>query len=180
MQENKTDKITKTLRAACEKGDLKSVKYHLRNKSQVNAKNAAGFFPLGAAAYGGHPDIVQFLLRHGASINMRSRCGWTPLYIAAQRGHNEAAKILINNKALLNVLTKPDYNSPDRFAPINIACSRGHFDIVKYLVKAGANINLKNGNKETPFDVAVKRRRYKLACFLALNGGKPATQKDFI
>lgn len=179
MKENK-EKIVKTLRAACEKGDLKSVKYHLKNKPKINKKNAAGFFPLGAAAYGGHPEIVKLLLRYGAHINMRSSCGWTPLYIATQRGHIEVARMLIKKKALLNVLTKPDYNSPDRFSPIHIACERGHFQIVKHLVNAGAKINLKNGNKETPFDIAVKRRRYKLACYLALNGGKPASQKDFI
>lgn len=69
----KADKIIKTLRAACKKGDLKSVKYHLKNDAKINDKNAAGFFPLGAAAYGGHPEIVKLLLRSGAHINMRAQ-----------------------------------------------------------------------------------------------------------
>ena len=170
------DKITKTLLSACGKGDLKSVKYHLKNNAKINGKNSVGFFPLGGAANGNHPEIAKLLIKSGAHINMRSVYGWTPLFIAACRGHTQVAEILINKGALLNVLTKSGYQSPDRYAPIHIACEKNHFEIVKLLVKAGAKINLKNGNKETPFDIAVKQRRYKLACYLALNGGRPASQ----
>jgi len=172
----KADKITKTLLAACGKGDLKSVKYHLKNNEKVNKKNSAGFFPLGGAANSNHPEIAKLLIKYGARINIRSEYGWTPLFIAAHRGHTQVAEILINKGALLNVLTKVGYNSPDRYTPIHIACEKNHFEIVKLLVKAGAMINLKNGNQETPFDIAVKKRRYKLACYLALNGGMPASQ----
>jgi ankyrin repeat protein len=174
------NKISRTLRAACQKGDLKSVKFHIaNNKTNINSKNAAGWFPLGAAAYGGHAEVINYLLKAGARINLRSKCGWTPLYLAAQRGHIEAVELLIENKALLNVLTKLDYNSNDRYSPLHIACERGHSAIVKLLVQAGAKVNLKNGDNETPFDTAVKFRRYKLACYLALNGAKPGVKRDF-
>jgi len=178
---NKVKKITRVLLAACNNGDLESVKFHLKNNANVNKKRPSdGFFPLGGAVNCNHSKIVKLLISSGAHINMRSHCNWTPLYIAVDRGFTQIAQILISKGALLNVLTKADYASPDRFAPIHIACEKNHVQIVKLLVKAGAKINLKNGAKETAFDVAVKKRKYKLACYLALNGGKPASQKDFI
>lgn len=177
---NTKNKFTKTLNAACKKGDLKSVKFHLKKKSYVNRKYGSNLFPLGGAVVGGHSDIVKYLLKSGARINMRSKCNWTPLYIASQRGFTDIVKILIKKKALLNVLTNRDYNSPDRFTPLHIACENGQFPIIKLLVEAGAKINKKNGDGETPFDILVRNGNYEIACYLTLNGGRPADKKAFV
>ena len=177
---NTKNKFTKTLNAACKKGDLKTVKFHLKKKTYVNRKYGSNLFPLGGAVVGGHIEIVKYLLKSGARINMRSKCAWTPLYIAAQRGFTDIANILIKKNALLNVLTDRDYNSPNRFTPLHIACEKGHFEIIKLLVKAGAKINKKNGDGETPFDILVKNESYEIACYLALNGGKPAYKRKFV
>ncbi|NLE04436.1 MAG: ankyrin repeat domain-containing protein [Crenarchaeota archaeon] len=171
---------SRTLHAACEKGDMVSLMHHLENGGKVNERKANGYFPLGAASNKGHTSIVKILLENGARINMKSKYGWTPLYIAANRGYTNVVDVLLQYSPLLNTTTISGWNSPNKYTPLHIACKKGYYEIVKLLIGSGAKINPKNGDNETPIDLAILHRRYKIACYLALQGGKPAVQKHFV
>ncbi len=112
---------TEDLIEACEKGNIKSAKYHLAKGAKVNARANSGKTPgrtaIMWAAFRGRKELVRLLIDHGAEINAKDDWkgnmtrpdgteGWTPLIFAADSDHEEVVKILIEKGADVNVKTK--------------------------------------------------------------------------
>jgi ankyrin repeat protein len=165
-------KVTRTLLASCNKGDMISVLYHLAKGADVNGIDSRGWFPLGGAVYGEHQEIVELLIEFGANINQRSEYNWTPLYIAAWRGNEKIVKVLLKNKARMNTKTMVGYQSPYGYCPIHIACENGCYDVVKTLLQFGAEINQKDGDGRTPLDIANQKSKRKIETYLKRKGGE--------
>jgi ankyrin repeat protein len=161
----------RTLIGAANKGDTSLVQKFLAEGEDVNQTKNAGWFPLGAAAEGGHYKTAKTLIQAGARLNMQSKCGWTPVYIATQRKHYRVAYLLLKHGAKPTVPTKGGWNSTLGDSALHVAIRHGNLRMVKILVRAGA--------KDTPYhsyeglrglvDTALSCRKYKIACYLLLH-----------
>jgi ankyrin repeat protein len=89
--------VSRTLRGACQVGDLPLVKKYIDLGADVNEiVPSTGWFPLGSAVNSSHRLIVKELLAAGANPRMRTRCGWSLLYIAVRRSNYRIAKMLLD------------------------------------------------------------------------------------
>ena len=55
----------------------------------------------------------------------------------------------------------------DKNTPLHLACDKGDIEIVKLLVENKANTKEKNGDDETPYEVAKIRGYRNIASFLS-------------
>ena len=88
------------------KGDLKMCRY-LASRGASTTRAPGGFktrkwFPLYAAAYGGHLNVCKFLFANGAKSEIRraNKCGFTPLATAALNEHHALIRWLVLGGAL--------------------------------------------------------------------------------
>lgn len=101
----------------------------------VNAYAADGFYPLGLAAYFGHPDAVQLLLARGADVGQVAR---NPMQVqalhAAVAGRNEEAVRL-----LLQAGADPNAVQHGGWTPLMAAEEHGDERIIELLLAHGAD-----------------------------------------
>lgn len=141
------DEETEDLIEACEKGNLKSARYHLAKGAKVNARAHSGKTPgrtaIMWAAFRGRKELVKLLIDHGAEINAKDDWkgnmtrpdgtdGWTPLIFAADSDHEEVVKILIEQGADVNVKTKSGITA------LILANLWKNEEMIKMLKQAGA------------------------------------------
>ena len=158
------------LHFASQKGHLEIVKLIIAKGAEIDEKqeNKEGKTPLLIAAKFGNTEIVTFLLENAANVDATDVKEWTALHYAAFYGHHEIANVLINYEAKVN-----DIESG--FAPIHFAVNQGHKKLVEILIKNGANLRLKNSNRETPLGVALRNGNQEIANFI--NSSKDASHK---
>lgn len=168
----------RTLKSAAEIGDLEAVKYYLQNGVDVNARTAAGHFPLGGAIIHGHYGVVRFLIQHGADVNLQSVYGWTPLYLAACTGKPGIAAELLRSGACLESRTIPGYNSPHSWTPLLAACANNFVETVQILLSAGAKTDAKDGQGCTALHLAAAHGHLKIVRLLLEVGDNPSARDD--
>ena len=75
---------------------LKSVKFLLDNRQDINAQDGNGCSPVIIAAQYGRVDMVIYLVKNGADLNQRDVNGDTALHWAAYKGFEEVAGVLMH------------------------------------------------------------------------------------
>jgi ankyrin repeat protein len=149
-------------------GDLETVQRLVNgDRALVNAFAADGFYPLGLAAYFGHPAIVGFLLKNGADVRLAARNGQkvTALHAGASRGGAEIVKMLLEAGA------DPNVTQERGFVPLHSAAANGNVAIVELLLKHGARADAKSDDGKTPADVAAEGGHKDLAEMLRKRHG---------
>jgi len=164
-----------SIHKAARDGNIEAVKQHLAAGADVNAKDDWGKTPLYVAALGGHKEIAELLIAKGADVNAKVDGGVTTLQLAASRGHKELAELLIAEGADINA------KDEDGHTPLHQAALDGQKEVAELLIAKGADVNVIGGGKvyptkETPLDVAVRRKRTKTADLLHKHGGKTAEE----
>ncbi|XP_013403524.1 inversin-like [Lingula anatina] len=127
------------------------VKLFLDSGAKVNAEDSFGRTPLYWAALNGHEDIVKLLLERGAVPNITDENGSAPLHRAAYKGHEDIVKLLLEHGADPNITNKWGRT------PLHGAALYGHKDSVKHLLEHGADPHITDEDKETAYDLAVKK-----------------------
>jgi len=129
------------------------------DRALVNAFAADGFYPLGLAAYFGHPAIVEFLLKNGANVKLAARNAQkvTALHAGASRGGAEIVKMLLEASA------DPNTKQERGFAPLHSAAANGNVAVVELLLKHGARADAKSDDGKTPGDMAAEGGHKDLA-----------------
>ena len=79
---------------AAYEGNIETVKQHLANGVDVNARGGIGETPLYDAVLGGHNEIIELLIAEGADVNATESAGNTPLHFAVLVGRKEVADLL--------------------------------------------------------------------------------------
>jgi hypothetical protein len=87
-------------------GNIETVKQHLADGTDVNAKMGDGRTPLYSAANQGQKEIVELLIAEGADVNAKDDNGSTPLHGAAVGGSKEVGELLIAKGADVNAKQK--------------------------------------------------------------------------
>ena len=126
---------------AAYEGNIETVKQHLANGVDVNARGGIGETPLYDAVLGGHKEIIELLIAEGADVNAKDDWGKTPLRCAAVQDQKEIAEMLIAKGADVNTGT-----------PLHSAAEYGRKEIAELLIANGADVNAKDDKGRTPLD----------------------------
>lgn len=141
-------------------GNLEKVQRLVNSdRAFVNAFATDGFYPLGLAAYFGHPSIVEFLLKNGAEVKLAARNTQkvTALHAGASRGGAEIVKMLLDAGA------DPNVKQERGFVPLHSAAANGNAAVVELLLKYGARADAKADDGKTPTDMAMAQGHKDLA-----------------
>jgi ankyrin repeat protein len=136
---------------AAENGNLDLVRRMVGNGSEVPPELL--FRSLRAAAHSGNVNLIEFLLAQGANVNARSSNPddrESVLIGAASRCQKDAVQELLRYHPEIDA---QDYNGNSALARMLESCALSTADVdgmFELLVSAGANVNLKNHQGQTP------------------------------
>lgn len=139
--------------------------YLLENNADTNVQDSSGSTPLHEAVRYGNIDIVRMLLDSGANINAQDNLGKTPIMvIMPYEKMKETYKLLVSFKA--------DLTQKDAYGDTLIHTAtmmHAPFDVLELLVENGADVNAKNKEGVTPFEIAIQHHDKEMTRFYALN-----------
>jgi hypothetical protein len=88
---------------AAAQGSVETVREHLANGADVNARNKDGATPIHGASAFGKTEVVSLLLEQGANPNLADQRGSTPLHGAAFFGKTETVEVLLEGGARVDL-----------------------------------------------------------------------------
>lgn len=128
----------------------------------LGAAAADGHFPLGLAAFFGHPSTVRLLLARGADVGAAARNAMRvqPLHAAAASRNVEAVRAVLTGR--------PDVNARQQvgYTPLMGAAAAGDREMVDLLLAAGADPTLVSEDGKTAADVANEHGHPAVASYL--------------
>ncbi len=142
-------------------GDVSAIKL-LVSKGE-SLESLGDNFDLNGAVFHGYPNLCEYLIEQGADVNKpQADTGETPLHAAlctAKRDlHDRVLRILIDHGANPNSATKPGVETEAFMrdirtraeTPLHRAAAFGTEDTIRMLIEAGAQIEAKDMNGDTP------------------------------
>lgn len=146
-------------------GDVSAIKHLLANGATLELLGEN--LDLGAASFHGHWRLCKFLLERGANPNHASAdTGETPLHATLcntnRLSRNLAMKVLLAHGANPNARTKPGVETgcfmrdcrTKGETPLHRAAAFGDEEAVQMLLDAGATIDAKDANGDSPLSWA--------------------------
>ncbi|KAJ6241449.1 ada2a-containing complex component 3 [Anaeramoeba flamelloides] len=140
---------------AARKGDIKSLKKHIKEGKPINYQDSLGKSPLLVSCETKqNSEIVKLLVKKGADVNLRDKSLMTPLHYAFWNKEGlSVVKILLNAGANVKMKTK------SRFTALHYACI---FDVspelIQILIDNGAKVNARNNYQMTPLHYACENK----------------------
>jgi ankyrin repeat protein len=141
-------------------GDVSAIRHLLSNGESIDS---LGAYALNEAAFHGYWRLCEFLIESGASVNQRlPDTGETPLHSALctadRTAHDLAMKVLLRNAADPNVATIPGVETGGFMrdvrtkgeTPLHRAAAFGTEETIQLLLDAGAVIDAKDANGDSP------------------------------
>ena len=138
------------LMAASHNGHTEIV-HHLKNRTNVNAKNMQHRTAVYQASLNGHAETVLSLVEAGADWSIPDKEGQTPLMIASSKGHTNVVDLLLKKGCNIDAT---DINGR---SSVFKASQNGRVTIVSFLQKAGADLNSADNDGDTPLITATSR-----------------------
>jgi len=109
--------------------------------------------PLHLASAHGHPIVSELLVQRGADVNALNHDRETPLHLAIRYGQLNVPDIARAQQTSLTNINSQDRD--DSASPHSVlAAQSGHFNVVVLLLKSGANLNIRNSDEKTAFELA--------------------------
>jgi ankyrin repeat protein len=101
----------------------------------LNAYNSDGFFPLGLAAFFGHPATVQLLLERGADVTAAARNPMRvqALHAGTASGNREVVRLLLDAGAPVNTAQQ------EGWTPLHEAARKGDVEMARAMLARGAD-----------------------------------------
>jgi ankyrin repeat protein len=121
--------------------------------AQLNAYNSDGFFPLGLAAFFGHPETVRLLLGRGADVTMvaRNPMKIQALHAAAASRNRAVVQLLLDAGAPVNA------SQQEGWTALHAAAQHGDVEMARALLAKGADPNQPNDQGTSPVGLAAER-----------------------
>lgn len=121
-----------------------------RDSSLVNAYSRDGFFPLGLAAFFGHPETVRLLLARGADVTQVAR---NPMQIQALHAaiagrSSDAVRMVVEAGAPVNAKQHQGWTA------LHEAVHQANVEMTRYLLAHGADPKLQNDDGKSALDLA--------------------------
>lgn len=142
-------------------GDVSAIKYLLQNGEAI--QELGDNLDLNGAAFHGHWRLCQFLIEQGADVNYQQPdTGESPLHSALcttdRIAHDLVVKVLLSARANPNCITLPDRETgcfmrdsrTKGETPLHRAAAFGTDETVRLLLDAGADIQAKDRNGDSP------------------------------
>ncbi len=159
---NSTDRDGVSLMQWCAYyGDVSAIRFLLANGESLESLGEN--YGLAGAAFHGHWKLCQFLLESGADANHPSADnGETPLHAALCRteslAHNRVIRVLVAHGANPNCVTRVGAETGGFMrdcrtrgeTPLHRAAAFGSEHIIQLLLEAGARIDAKDANGDSP------------------------------
>lgn len=120
---------------AVKTGNLAEVRALIRQKADVNARDADDSTPLHWAVQQGSRELVDLLLASGADVNTRTRYGIAPLTLACTNGHDSMVERLLAAGA------DPNVANADGATALMTCARTGNVNALRALVAKGAKVN---------------------------------------
>ena len=146
-------------------GDVSAMKFLLGQGARIEALGAN--LGLNAAAFHGHWKLCQFLIERGADPNRpEDETGETPLHAALcsteRLRHNLVLHVLLAHGANPNAATKPNIETgcfmrdcrTKGETPLHRAAAFGDEEAIQHLMDAGASLEAKDMNGNSPLSWA--------------------------
>lgn len=146
-------------------GDVSGIKFLLANGESLNRLGEN--LDLNGACFHGHWRLCSFLIERGANVNHPlPDTGETPLHAALcttnRLAHNHVMKVLLAHGADPNAETKPAVETGGFMrdcrtkgeTPLHRAAAFGDEEAIQLLLKAGAKIDAKDMNGDSPLSWA--------------------------
>jgi uncharacterized protein len=146
-------------------GDVSAIRYLVSRGASLGGLGEN--LDLNAAAYHGHWQLCQFLIEHGADVNHPlPDTGETPLHAALCKAnrpaYNLVLKVLLAGKADPNQAAKVGVETGSFMrdcrtrgeTPLHRAAAFGDADAIRLLLDAGAAIDARDTNGDTPLSWA--------------------------
>src|SRR5688500_10414001 len=123
-----------------------------QDPSQVNASSTDGFYPLGLAAFFGHPETVRLLLARGADVTQvaRNPMRVQPLHAAVAGRSMDAVRQLVEAGAPV------DGKQQGGWTPLHAATHRGDVEMTSYLLAHGADPKQQNDEGKSAIGLAAE------------------------
>ena len=164
------------LHAACGHGNVDMVDLLLEHEAEIEHRDKDGMTPLLTAVKFGHVTVLKKLLHHGALVTVIDKDDRSPLYLAAERNHMKCLRTLVKTSSIDWLMRRND--RWDNTA-IHVASSGGNLDIVMALIEAGAQIDNKNEDEQTPVHLAAKHGRLKVLKYILGHDRYSVNDEDF-
>src|SRR3990172_7927403 len=142
-------------------GDVSAIRFLLEKGESLESLGEN--LGLHEAVFHGHWQLCQFLIEHGANVNHpQADTGETPLHSALCKANRPAydfvLKILLAHGANPNCATKPDTDTGGFMrdcrtkaeTPLHRAAAFGTEEAIQLLLDAGAEIDAKDMNEDSP------------------------------
>ena len=139
------------LHSACEHGNLSMTKILLEHGADVNALCNHKQTPLYLAIMEKEIEVIKELLRNGANVNLKDSDGFTPLHEAAFKTMPE---VLFQN--ILKRCTNLDIKHFEGQTSLHMAIGEGCQSNVKNLLRYGANPNVRDFERDSSLEIALK------------------------
>jgi ankyrin repeat protein len=146
-------------------GDVSAIRYLMSKGALLDSLGSN--FDLNGASFHGHWQLCQFLIENGADVNHELEdTGETPLHAATCKANRPAfdlvVKILLKNGADPNRATKPGVETGSFMrdcrtkgeTPLHRAAAFGTEETIRMLLEAGAIVDARDMNGETPLSWA--------------------------
>ncbi|KAF1328382.1 Tkl protein kinase, partial [Globisporangium splendens] len=135
---------------AAKSGKTWTVQLLVDRGAEVTEKDKNGRSPLSYAAGSGYSGIVMILIKDGAPVDDMDSNGRTALSYAAQQGYSKLVFILLRAAASPNGTIVWNESQSECETSLTLAGRAGHMNIVKTLIEAGADVDVRAADGETP------------------------------
>uniref|UniRef100_K3X996 Uncharacterized protein n=1 Tax=Globisporangium ultimum (strain ATCC 200006 / CBS 805.95 / DAOM BR144) TaxID=431595 RepID=K3X996_GLOUD len=140
-------------------GNLDIVLVLIEYGAFINDKDNEGKTTLFSIINDGKIEIISALVRLGAFVDEEDCDGRTALFDATKADRLDVVELLIRNGASLNRFSHADYSHQGYDTPLIFAGRAGYMDIFKALIDAGASVNVRGDDRETPL-ISISRCDY--------------------
>jgi ankyrin repeat protein len=157
-----TEQISDALYIACRSGQPEVVKFLLTKQPDLSFKAYMGGTALHWAYFGGSAEVIAMLLERGADRSARDDVlGCTPQAFGICAPASWGMAFLVRERLAAN----PSLASfmDGRTSALHEAARAGHLAIVELLLEAGAPPLLRDGDGNTPVEIAVDREHSAVA-----------------
>ncbi|EXC41423.1 hypothetical protein L484_000326 [Morus notabilis] len=151
------------MEAASEARESLIVELLLARKAFCERSENSSFGPIHLAPRNSHVEVLRLLILKGANVDALTKDGYTALHLAVEDRKRDWARLLLASGARVD-----SRDALDGDTPLHVTAALGDEYMVKLLLQKGANKDIRNYARRTPYDVAAGKGDHRLFDVLRL------------